>query len=371
MVDWPTIIVYGFSMALTGGVIVFAARASRRYARYAYSNTRVRAMRADLLKPEDFEIALKTAGPGDLAEFIRDRKYGEIEEFAVSHKGADLIELALNKNFSKTIMKVKSMSPAGLEIMLGKWDVWNLKLILRRIIRPSTISKEEVERMLLPVGEFNPDRLSAMAKCRTPEELAAALAGTDYAGCLKGVLEDTKNIGEVEDSLDRQYFESAISRLDAKDSDHGRILELISMEIDIRNILLHFRGLKAAGSGGGKFMSGGRIPVQTLESAMKDPTALSASLEGTAYFGAVKAGVAEFEKSQSLLTLQRRLEQLYERRAISMSHSHPLSIGPIIGYLASKENEVKNLRIMARGKAAGLDENSIKEMLVLGGGASQ
>ncbi len=369
MVDWITIIVYGFSMALAGGAILFAARASRKYARYAYSNTRVRAMRADLLKPEDFEVALKTAGPGDLAEFIRDRKYGEIEELAVSHKGADLIELALNKNFAKTIMKVKSMSPAGLEIMLGKWDVWNLKLILRRIIRPSTISKEEVERMLLPVGELNADRLSTMAKCSTLDELAAALVGTDYAGYLKGVLDDVKNIGEVEDSLDRRYFESAISRLDAKDSNQSRILELLSMEIDIRNILLYFRGQKEAAGSGTKFLSGGKIPVQTLESAMKDHNSLASSLEGTAYFGAVKAGVAEFEKSRSLLTLQRRLEQLYERRAISMSHSHPLSIGPIIGYLASKENEVKNLRIMARGKAAGLDESSIKEMLVLGGGA--
>ncbi len=78
MVDWPTIILSGFAMAFTGGVMLMAARASRRYARYAYSNTRVCVMRANLLKPEDFEIALKTAGPGDLAEFIRDRKYGEI-----------------------------------------------------------------------------------------------------------------------------------------------------------------------------------------------------------------------------------------------------------------------------------------------------
>lgn len=364
MVDWPTIIVSGFSMALTAGVILFAARSSRRYARYAYSNTRVRAMRADLLKPGDFEVAMKTAGPGDLAEFIRDRKYGEIEELAVSHKGADLIELALNKNLAKTIMKVKSMSPAGLEIMLRKWDVWNLKLILRRIIRPSTMGREEVERMLLPVGEFNSDRLSAMAKCRTLEELSAALSGTDYAGYLKDVMDDVKNIGAVEDSLDRHYFESAISRLDAKDRDQRTILELLSTEIDIRNILLHFRSTKARTRP--TFMSGGRIQVQKLESA-KDYNSLLAVLEGTAYFGAVKAGVAGYEKSQSLLALQRRLEQLYERRAIAMSHSHPLSIGPIIGYLASKENEVKNLRIMARGKAAGLDESSIKEMLVLVG----
>lgn len=368
MVDWPTIIISGVSLAFTGGVMLMAARASRRYARYAYSNTRVRAMRADLLKPKDFEVALKTAGAGDLAEFIRDRKYGEIEEFAVSHKGADLIELALNKNLSKTIMKVSSMSPAGLDILLGKWDVWNLKLILRRIIRPSTMSREEVERMLLPVGEFNSERLSAMAKCRSPQELADAMAGTNYAGCLKGVLEDLKNIGEVEDSLDRRYFESAISRLDAKDSDHRSIMELLSMEIDIRNILLYFRSMKAQARA--KFIPGGRLAIQKLESA-RDYGSLLSSLEDTTYSGAVKAGVAEFEKSRSLLTLQRRLEQLYERKAIAMSHANPLSIGPIIGYLASKENEVKNLRIMARGKAAGLDESSIKEMLVIAGGASQ
>ncbi len=367
MVDWLTIIVFGFALAVTGGMIFLAARSSRRYARYAYSNTRVRAMRADLLEPGDFEIALKTAGPGDLAEFIRDKKYKEVEELAVSNKGADLIELALNKNLSRTVMKVKSMSPAGLEIMLGKWDVWNLKLILRRIIRPSTMGKDELERMLLPAGELNAERLSSMVNCRSLQELDGALSGTNYAGHLKGISEDAKDIGTVEDALDRRYFENAISRLDPKDGDHQTIMELLSMEIDIRNILLYFRSRKAQTRP--KFMSGGRIPVQKLESA-KEYTSLLTSLEGTAYSGAAKAGVAEFEKTRSLLTLQRRLEQLYERKAISMSHSHPLSIGPIIGYLASKENEVKNLRIMARGKAAGLDESSIKEMLVMAGGAS-
>lgn len=365
--DQPALAFLGLSALLTMGIVAFAAKASRTYAKYAYSNTRVRAMRADLLKPGDFEVALKTAGAGDLAEFIRDRKYREIEEFAVSHKGAELIELALNKNLAKSIMKVKSMSPAGLEILLKKWDVWNLKLVLRRLLSPSTIGGEEIERMLLPVGELNPDKLASLMKCRTLQELGSQLAGTDYALVLKGLSEDVKNIGEVEDSLDRRYFESAISRLDTKDSDHRSIMELLSMEIDIRNILLYFRSMKAQGRA--KFIPGGKIPVQKLESA-KDYDSLPSSLEGTAYSGAVKDGLAEFGKSRSLLTLQRRLEQLYERRAIAMSHTHPLSIGPIIGYLASKENEVKNLRIMARGKAAGLDESSIKEMLVLVGGAS-
>ena len=49
----------------------------------------------------------------------------------------------------------------------------------------------------------------------------------------------------------------------------------------------------------------------------------------------------------------------------SFSHLYPLSIIPIIDYMIHKENEVNNIRIIARGIESGLDKDIINGLLVI------
>ena len=53
------------------------------------------------------------------------------------------------------------------------------------------------------------------------------------------------------------------------------------------------------------------------------------------------------------------------KEASTFSHLYPLSIIPIIDYMLHKENEVNNIRIVARGIDAGLDKEIIKGLLVI------
>jgi V/A-type H+-transporting ATPase subunit C len=49
----------------------------------------------------------------------------------------------------------------------------------------------------------------------------------------------------------------------------------------------------------------------------------------------------------------------------SLASKKPLGIGPIIGYLSQKENEIKNLKIIARAKReADFPNSKIMEMLI-------
>ena len=45
----------------------------------------------------------------------------------------------------------------------------------------------------------------------------------------------------------------------------------------------------------------------------------------------------------------------------SMSHRSPVSVLPVVHYIESKTHEVQNLRLLVRGKAAGLSNEVIKE----------
>ena len=48
-----------------------------------------------------------------------------------------------------------------------------------------------------------------------------------------------------------------------------------------------------------------------------------------------------------------------------MQYKKPLGVGPIIGYLSQKENEIKNLKIIARAKReANFPNSKIMEMLI-------
>ncbi|MCK4455629.1 MAG: V-type ATPase subunit, partial [Thermoplasmata archaeon] len=61
----------------------------------------------------------------------------------------------------------------------------------------------------------------------------------------------------------------------------------------------------------------------------------------------------------------RALEKHHLKEASTYSHLHPLSILPVLDYLISKEIEVENIRIIARGKRDGLSESTIRDLLVI------
>jgi V/A-type H+-transporting ATPase subunit C len=67
----------------------------------------------------------------------------------------------------------------------------------------------------------------------------------------------------------------------------------------------------------------------------------------------------------SLIDVENRLKKHRLKSAASFSHVYPISIVPIMDYMLSKKNEINNLRIVIRGKAANLDDDIIKEQLVI------
>ncbi|MGE4275429.1 MAG: V-type ATPase subunit, partial [Candidatus Methanomethylophilaceae archaeon] len=70
-------------------------------------------------------------------------------------------------------------------------------------------------------------------------------------------------------------------------------------------------------------------------------------------------------ETKSLRTLVAALKRYKLRKAQTFSHLYPLSVIPILDYMINKRVEVDNIRIIARGKVSGLDNNTIKELLVI------
>ena len=71
------------------------------------------------------------------------------------------------------------------------------------------------------------------------------------------------------------------------------------------------------------------------------------------------------DDSKPLREIVAALRKYHVAQANTFSHLYPLSVIPVIDFMIHKENEVNNIRIIARGLESGLDREIIKGLLVV------
>ena len=111
---------------------------------------------------------------------------------------------------------------------------------------------------------------------------------------------------------------------------------------------------------------GGRsVSKDTLASMTKEGTmigAIEVLMKKSNGFDA--KGLLESVEASEGSTLDPVIQLLVKKRdalLYSMSHRSPVSVLPVVHYIESKTHEVQNLRLLVRGKAAGLSNEVIKE----------
>ena len=111
--------------------------------------------------------------------------------------------------------------------------------------------------------------------------------------------------------------------------------------------------------------SSGKAKAEGLEGLVVDDLEeLSRSLEQTEYKDVIQKGFEEFKEKGSLITLETELYKYLLKQSILLLHQHPLSVNVILGYMFAKDIEVRNLKIIVKGKQLGLSEDFIESQLV-------
>jgi vacuolar-type H+-ATPase subunit C/Vma6 len=77
------------------------------------------------------------------------------------------------------------------------------------------------------------------------------------------------------------------------------------------------------------------------------------------------AGAFPEGDAPSLPRIERTLDRALLHAAVGLSHSDPLGIGVAVAYVEQKVNEVRNLRMILRGKASGMGAEQIHEWLIV------
>jgi vacuolar-type H+-ATPase subunit C/Vma6 len=114
--------------------------------------------------------------------------------------------------------------------------------------------------------------------------------------------------------------------------------------------------IKGGGSATQRLMAYREIP--TVEQIVRD-------LHNTPFGEALARALSRYNEKRSLSVFQDELEGQIAREHYALFMKDPLSIGIPVAYLAALVNEVRNLRLIGRGKAAGWKREDIEKELRL------
>ncbi|MDF1542681.1 MAG: ATP synthase A1 subunit C [Anaerosomatales bacterium] len=346
---------------------------------YGYANARIRGMRSRLLSRTFLDGLIAEQSVQHLVQEMDGTEYtSDLEDALIHGIDATSVDAALRNNMVHTFQKIMSFLNAEAEYLvttlLGRWDIFNLKTILRA--KHMHLPLDELKDGLLPAGQLTPVDLEALAAAddvRTVVDIAVTW-GLPMASALREGHAEFMRTGELaslELALDRYYSEWAKARLSRRGANMRMARKVLATQVDVANLVMVLR-LQSADietiDVDQYFLEGGADITRELYmvlSKMSDIDEVLERLRGTPYGRALDEVSIKYLEQNSISVFERALEDLFMRRTLGIAKGDPLGIGVAVSYLWAKQNEITNLRIIVKGKAVGMPEDRVREELIL------
>jgi V/A-type H+-transporting ATPase subunit C len=349
-------------------------RKSGKSGNYAYVVAKVKAKKAVLLGDDAYAKMLMMSLP-DISRFIGESGYQkEMAELAGKIEGIDLVEHATYRNMARMFSMILKASQGELREMVSaylmKWDVWNLKVILRG--KTYGVDNESIKEDLVPAGRLDEAMLDKLLSLDADKDIIAEFGRMEHLEIPPEVISAYKadgHLSNIEDYLDKLYYRKLLLSIAPTSTPTRLFQEFVRREIDTFNletILI----LKTEGIRGESVMEyvipGGKQIDKKLATQLANAETVAATANDLAQLDfyedikeALDAGTG------SLKDLVAGMNKYHIRQAKKFSHLYPLSVIPILDYMIHKNNEVNNIRIIARGLESGIDKEIIKGLLVI------
>jgi len=345
---------------------------NRSNGNYAYTVARVKAKKSLLLKEEDYDKMLMMTVP-EISRYIGEAGYSkEMADLAGRLSGLNLLEHATALNMAKAFSSILLSSSGELYGMvsayLDKWDIWNLKVILRG--RSYGLDAESIREDLVAAGSLGAESLEKLIVLEADDEIIATFGKLTHMSFPQDVLDAYKssgNLGVIEDYLEKVHYERLIESINTSSKASHLFYNYVREEVDLKNFETILK-LKSEGIYGEQVMKytirGGRKiddKLLTLLANAEDISSMMSEASQLEFGEEIKEALESRNIREVVLGLRK-----YERqKAKKFSRLYPLSVVPVVDYMINKEYEVRNIRVIARGTESGLDRDTIKGLLVI------
>ena len=347
---------------------------SKAKGNYAYTATKAKAMKSQLIKEDDYNKMLQL-DVTELVHFISEAGYSkEVADLGDKVKGIDLVERATYYNMATTFKTLLDGSQGELHTVLAaylqKWDDWNIKVILRG--KTYGLSADEIRDDLVPAGSMSAEVLDRMIALESTDEIIAAFEKAQTLHIPVEVMNkyhETGTLGKIEDYIDKYQYVRLLKVIPNNSIPTRMFSDYIRREIDIKNVEIIMK-LKSEGIFGEEVMEyvipGGREVDLKFARQLADaenPQDVFADLATLDFYEEIKELVESGEKDIcKIVQATKRYELHFAKK---FSSEYPLSVLPVVDYMINMENEARNIRTIARGIESGLDRETIKELLVI------
>jgi V/A-type H+-transporting ATPase subunit C len=251
------------------------------------------------------------------------------------------------------------------EVYTSRFEYQNAKVVLRAVM--NDVELEKVAHSILPeLNDINTPWLKIIENADDLRSAVTQMRRKSFGQSLISLPEDSR-LSDYEDALDRHYFSNAIKQLSSPKPASRYLRNYLSLEIDHRNIL---NILESDSMGIGfeeistLLLPGGRLlPPSSFSSiaaggkdSMMDVLRASSRFDMSEFEQLLQESV-QVRSLDPIVTWFKKQEHEFMQK---MSYLHPVSALPIVHYISMKVQEVADLRIIVRGRLAGLPEDVLE-----------
>ncbi|MFA6226529.1 MAG: ATP synthase A1 subunit C [Methanoregula sp.] len=345
---------------------------------WGYINARMRGMKSRLLDKRALDNLVMQPDIESLIAELENTPYKtDIIEAKVQYSGVLCVEYALRKNFTRTFRKIlkfirEEEAERYITIFLHRWDVQNIKTILRG--KNIHITNEEILDCLVPAGEL--DEATLIELVRQPDVRAVIdMLATWQIVYAKPLTEEYPafakrgDLALLECTLDEYYYANALDQVKSPSYNNGLIRNIISLEIDVVNLRTILRMIrdhidpveakKFLISGGKEFNQrqlDHLLSLHSIEEVVEE-------LKTTPYRFLADVPPPAM-RIQKISVIEKQLEKFLVQKGVGAFLGDPLSVASVIEYFWAKYNEITNIRIISRCKTADFSLEQLKEELI-------
>jgi V/A-type H+-transporting ATPase subunit C len=337
---------------------------------YLYVNAKIMAKEGKFISLARWEDLWGCRSPGEIASLLEGTDYSPYLSEGAMNEAKEL-EKAILVEFSELGREISRIIPKGAwpikDYLLRKWDVINLRTVMRGI--HGGLRKEQIVDSFIEGGEMDFTFFKSLIDAESMDDFVALLASTPYQPLSDGLAKynENNNLFFLEASLDKIFWEDLWLKV-LKLRGIKEFREFIGVCVETHNlkILLRAKNDSLLLEDIDPFLIAECTLLNELLPAFEeeDLPGLVPLLEDTMYFEPLVSAQAEHERTGSVLSFEKVLDNLVLKKAEDIRKKKPFGPGPLIGFLVSKDTEVKNLLAIVRSTEVDLSRDEIRESLM-------
>ena len=320
---------------------------------YLAISARVRAMETTLMTPERMERLLEARSEDEVTRLLQDCGYPALDAARPERMDAALSEA---REELLADLSDSAPDPRYIDIFKLKYDYHNAKAILK-----AAAVGTSPERMLMDMGRVPAVELKTAVESGEldglPGDLPEAVAEA------KNVLDTTRDPQLSDITLDGWMYRDMARTAERTGSAFLR--GYVAVQVDAVNLRTAVRTLRM-GKGAdfllGALLEGGDLAPDAVAKAASSGAAGLRELYGATRFRDAAEAGAEALKGGPLTAFEKLCDDAVGDY-LAGAQSVPFGEAPLVSYLAARETEYTNLRILLMGRAAGIDPAVIRTRL--------